>query len=195
MDDLDLSGNIGIIEHHPERSPNTRSVSATLHGEEWVVDFRNTVHACDECLPSHDHLAAVVADRPSRLPAVSPAPVKRRAHPQDCVWAVTIDDRVVGLVSILHEGQHIARINTFRIHPNWQHTAALTKLIDRVHQYCWNHGYLKVTMEAEAAPGMVRKILEQRGFHLVRNRNVVGKPSLDYYIDLYYSPQQEEPPL
>ncbi|MEN6495387.1 MAG: GNAT family N-acetyltransferase [Thermoguttaceae bacterium] len=182
MDDLDTSGNIGIIEHHPEPFQ-----------EGYDTEIGESMYAGDEFLPSSGSRTAAVTDRVCRRTDARPSQANRSAHPQDCVWAVTIDNRVVGVVSILHEGQHVARINTFRIHPDWQHTAALTKLVDRVHQYCWNQGYLKVTLEEGAAPAMVRKMLEHRGFHLVRCQNVVGKPRLDYYIDLYFSPHHEDP--
>jgi len=195
MDDLDFSGNIGITVHHSQALQNTSDVSAVMCTEERNADCGETTYAYDGCLPTNDRLAPVIADGPNPRAVVGSDQGKRRPHPQDCIWAVTIDDRIVGVVSLLHERQHVARINTFRIHPGWQHTAALTKLIARVHQHCWNHGYLKVTLEADAVPGLVRKMLEHRGFHLVRYRNGVAQSRLDYYIDLYCSPHQDSPQL
>lgn len=124
-------------------------------------------------------------------PILQPLPIARLQHPDDCLWAVTIDNRAVGMVSILHAGPHVVRINSFRIHPDWQHTPVLAKLIDRVYRHCWNRGYLKVVLESQGAPAIVRKMFEHRGFHLVRRRHVLGKELLDYYVDLYSPPQHE----
>jgi N-acetylglutamate synthase-like GNAT family acetyltransferase len=122
---------------------------------------------------------------------LEPLRFARACHPEDCLLAVTIDNRVVGMVRALHEGPHVIRINIFRIHPDWQHTPVLAKLIDRLHRYCWNRGYLKVILESQAAPALVRKMFEHRGFHLVRRRRVLGKELLDYYVDLYSPPEHE----
>lgn len=109
---------------------------------------------------------------------------------EDCVWAVMIDDRVVGQVSILGEGQHLARIRTFRVHPAWQHTSVPAKLIDRVHQHCWDHGYLKIAFDAQVAPAVLRRMFEHRGFHLSPHRQSDNGEPLEYYVDLYVPPKR-----
>jgi GNAT superfamily N-acetyltransferase len=113
---------------------------------------------------------------------------------RDCLWVAKLRDQVVGTVGIRHEGSHVARLHCFRIHPDWQQTSILARLIQRVHRYCWNEGYLKLLVESHVIPGVVREMLEDRGFQLVRRKRVGDSERLEYLVDLYGSPRRGSEP-
>lgn len=116
--------------------------------------------------------------------------VGRRGRQRDCLWVAKLQDKVVGMVHILHEGPHVARLHCFRIQPQWQHTPVLTRLIDCVHGYCWNEGYLKLLVESRVTPRVVQQMLHHRGFQLIRRKRIGDSELLEYLVDLYYPPRQ-----
>lgn len=185
MDDLPVGVNATHLADNIA-SPPLRPASASILFDEDLIE-----HPQPERRSRYERTGGNWMAASSDL-EIEPGLSQRGHPPQDCVWAVTIDNRAVGSVSISHHASHVARVNIFRIHPAWQHTAVLAKLIERVHRYCWNHGYLKLVLESHAAPAVVRTMLAHRGFHLVRRRRILGHELLEYYVDLYFPPRQEE---
>ncbi len=182
MDDLPVGGNATLLADHIA-SPQLRSASASILPDENLGG-----HPRPERYSSHERIAGnwMAASE------IEPGIVQGGQPPEDCIWVATIDNRAVGTVRISHHASHVARVNIFRIHPAWQHTAVLTKLIEQVHRYCWNYGYLKLVLESLAAPAIVRTMLAHHGFHLVRRRRILERDWLEYYIDLYFAPRQED---
>lgn len=193
MDDLYGGGNATIVEGEFETLHQAidARIKALVTEAIDTHSRTETVTSCERALTADELPGRCKSEASSDL-EVRAACVDRGGHPLDCVWAVTIDNHAVGMVRLLHEGPHVVRVSSFRIHPDWQHTPVLAKLMDRVHRYCWDHGYLKVMLESQAAPALVRRAFEHHGFHLVRRRSVLGKELLEYYVDLYTPPQRED---
>ena len=81
---------------------------------------------------------------------VTHVPPRRLAR--GCIWQCHVGGESVGILGLIHVGRHVVRLCPFRIDPQWQHTAALTRLLQRAHEYCWNHSCLKVLVEEGSAP-------------------------------------------
>ncbi len=114
----------------------------------------------------------------------------RIPHPRDRLWLAKIGDQVLGMIGVLHEGRHVARLSCFGVQPGWEQTALVTRLMDLVHHYCWNQGYLKLLVPSHVAPSVLQQILDHRGFQLVRRKRSGQTERLEYLVDLYYLPRQ-----
>ncbi len=115
---------------------------------------------------------------------------RRISHPRDRLWLAKIEDRVVGMIGILHEEPHVARLSCFRVQPGSQQTPVVTRLMDQVYHYCWDQGYLKLVVPSYVAPCVLQQMLDYRGFQLVRRKRSGQTERLEYLVDLYYIPRQ-----
>jgi len=108
-------------------------------------------------------------------------------HSQDhYVWAAELQGRVVGMIDLVREGPHVARIRRLRVDPAWQHTAVLNKLIQRVHDYCWDQGCMKLVLDAGSTPRWILRLLERLGCQVVERDGAMAKNVLELYLDLYH---------
>jgi N-acetylglutamate synthase-like GNAT family acetyltransferase len=114
------------------------------------------------------------------------------AHPNDCLWIVKIQDQVIGTVGLRHEGPHVAKVSNFRIQPEWQRTSVLSRLIDRLHRYCWEQGYLKLLVDSRIARPIAQHFAQHRGFLAVRRKRVAANEYDEYLVDLYTPPRREK---
>ncbi len=128
---------------------------------------------------------------PRRLRIVRPSlHGSRIAHPRDRLWLAKIQDHEVGAIGILHEQPHVARLSCFRVQPEWQQTPVSTRLVEQVHHYCWNEGYLKLVVPSNVAPCVLQQMIDHRGFQLVRRKRSGPAERLEYLVDLYYMPRR-----
>ena len=164
----------------------------------YIVDRRSAAHVSpwkSNAPTDSARSPRVVEQRPwfeaRRRRLVHPAsPSRRLPHPEDRFWLAKIEDQVVGVIGILHEGPYVARLSWFRVQPEWQQAAVVTLLMDQVHRYCWNQGYLKLVVPTNVAPCVIEWMLEHRGFQLVRRKRSGRQERLEYLVDLYYIPRQ-----
>jgi hypothetical protein len=112
----------------------------------------------------------------------------RESVPNGCVWQSRVGDQSVGILGLVHVSRHVVRLSPFRIAPQWQHTAALTRLLERAHEYCWNHSCLKVLVEDGSAPHWLYHLMDRHGFHIARRRELAGRTVMEFYLDLYHAP-------
>lgn len=87
-------------------------------------------------------------------------------RPKEYHWVVEIGDQIVGEVELVHDSQHTATLRHLRIDPAWQRTAALSRLIECVRQFCWDHGRLRLKLEPGCAPRWMLQVLQRRGLQL-----------------------------
>jgi GNAT superfamily N-acetyltransferase len=118
----------------------------------WTVDAERT-RPGDRC---GDESVAVAERQP---------PTQRVWYPREYHWVVEIGGQVVGEAELIHEDLHSARLHRLRIDPAWQRTQALWRLIHSVHQYCYDHGRLRLQLDAGCAPRWVMTLLRRNGGH------------------------------
>jgi CheY-like chemotaxis protein/N-acetylglutamate synthase-like GNAT family acetyltransferase len=103
----------------------------------------------------------------------------------DCLWISQLGDRVVGAVGLIHIRRRAVQLTKFRIDPDWQHTSIPRNLVRRVHDYCRDHGRLKLVVETGAAPGWFHVLIQQSGFHLARQPALAGKAVMEFRLDAH----------
>jgi len=82
-------------------------------------------------------------------------------RPKEYHWVVEIGGEVIGEVDLVHDSRTTARLRRLRIDPAWQRTAALSRLIQCVQQFCWHHGRLRLNLEPGCAPRWLVHMLER----------------------------------
>lgn len=87
-------------------------------------------------------------------------------RPREYHWVVKIGGQVIGEVDLVHDSHHTALLRRLRIDPAWQRTAALSRLIECVRQFCWNHGRLRLNLEPGCVPRWMLPMLQRRGVQL-----------------------------
>jgi hypothetical protein len=144
-------------------------------------------------------VAAVVARLPdfllretdgARSEYIYPPPVKRSGGDGDArlaesVCAVEVHGRVVGLMGLCRDGRHSASIVRFQFNPAWQRTKAFRRLLRCVYDHCLDHHYQTLSIDAQVAPGWVRRCMDRHGFRLIGRRSVSGREQLQFGVDYH----------
>ncbi len=113
------------------------------------------------------------ASEPRRGAGAAPASRPESADaqgPTNCLWVNQIGNRIVGLVRLAAAGPDTARIVTFRIDPEWYHTAVVTDLIQAVSDHCRQHGCVRVLVDFHVAPPWMPSVLRRHGFRVAWHR-------------------------
>lgn len=130
---------------------------------------------------------AAVADR-------KPRDEQPTWKPREYHWVVEIGGQVVGEIELVHDSQHTALLRHLRIDPAWQRTAALSRLLECAHQFCWNHGRLRLDLEPGCAPRWMLQVLQRRGLRFSNRRQTGGRdiwtcdPIVDQSMKAYHLP-------
>jgi hypothetical protein len=107
----------------------------------------------------------------------------RQENEMDCSWVTMIAGEVVATVGLCYEGQYVARIYAFHVDPQWQHTSAVTKLIDCVRNHCSARGFVKVLLDSRTAPRWLISCMQRRGFRFGGRRSIAGRDTCEFYLD------------
>jgi len=107
-------------------------------------------------------------------------------------WVAEVDGDVVGMVGVAEDEPNIAEIRRLRVKPDLHRQGIATRLMETALQFCRHHGYLKVRLDTRLERGQAAELFERFAFQHHRTREVAGKETLEYYLDLYREPKSEE---
>ncbi len=104
------------------------------------------------------------------------------------LWVASYEDDIIGMVGVQKTSDHEAEIRRLRVRPDFRRLGLGTKLMEQALTFCQHHSYLKVTLDVriERAPAIA--LFEKFGFSLNRSREINGRRTLDFYLDLYREP-------
>ncbi len=111
-----------------------------------------------------------------------------RAH----FWVAEVDGEVVGMVGLAEDEPNIAEIRRLRVKPELHTQGIATRLMEMALAFCRHHGFLKVRLDTRLQPGHAAELFERFAFQHHRTKEVPGKELLEYYLDLYREPRNEE---
>jgi N-acetylglutamate synthase-like GNAT family acetyltransferase len=86
--------------------------------------------------------------------------------PTNCLWVNQIGNRIVGVVRLAAAGPDTARIVTFRVDPEWYHTAVVKDLIQAMTDHCRRHGCSRILVDFRVAPPWMASVLRRHGFRV-----------------------------
>jgi N-acetylglutamate synthase-like GNAT family acetyltransferase len=136
----------------------------------------------------HAKASALIPSLPDRGSFLHQPKTRAAATRLDCLWISVSDDQAIGVLGVFQAAQHVAAITCFRVDPQWQHTAVVTRLLRELHRFCEKRDCLKVRVEVRAMPGWMFYTMERCGFIFSHRRQSVKKERWEFYLDLYRRP-------
>lgn len=98
---------------------------------------------------------------------------------------------IVGMVAVKRAEESVAQIRRLRVRRDWRHKGVGARLVRAAMAFCTDRGYVKVILrtrvEQEAAIALFRFF----GFQLNRRKNVDGRESMEFYLDLYRQSERD----
>lgn len=107
-------------------------------------------------------------------------------------WVAVLEGKVVGMVGVAEDEPDVAEIRRLRVEPSLQHQGIGIRLMEEALGFCRHHGYLKVRLDTRLEKGRATELFERFAFQHHRTRDVPGKELLEFYLDLYREPKDEE---
>lgn len=115
-------------------------------------------------------------------------------EPANNFWVAELDGRVVGMIGVAKEDEHLAEIRRLRVDRELQDSPIATALVEVALQHCKHHGFLKVVLDTRVhTSSEAVQLFDRFGFQHTRTKNLQGKETLEFYLDLYRSPTRKEP--
>lgn len=106
-------------------------------------------------------------------------------------WVAERDGQVVGMIGVMSDDEHTAEIRRLRVDRPHQGTGIAEALVETALEHCRDHSYLKVRLDTTFEKDHAVDLFDRVGFQHTRSRNVHGKETLEFYVDLYRDPAQD----
>jgi len=113
-------------------------------------------------------------------------------------WVAEYDGGIVGMVGVAEDEPNVAEIRRLRVEPDLQGAGIGLKLMETAIAFCRHHGYLKVRLDTrleQTQTGLAAQLFDRFAFQHNRTREVAGKAVLEFYLDLYREPRDEDEEL
>lgn len=104
------------------------------------------------------------------------------------LWVAAYDNDVVGMIGVQKTSDDQAEIRRLRVHTDYRRRGLGAKLMEQALNFCRHHGYLKVTLDVRIEREPAIALFHKFGFALNRTREINGRRTLDFYLDLYREP-------
>lgn len=114
------------------------------------------------------------------------------AEPSSHFWVAQVQGQILAMIGVSREQEHTAEIRRLRVDKAWQHTAIAAKLMETALAHCKREGYLKVVLDTRFDPDAVVDLFDRFGFQHTRTKSMQGKDLLEFYLDLYRQPKDQE---
>ncbi len=130
-----------------------------------------------------------------RAAAPGDAPVSRTgAHfDEDAgVWVWVVEEaatgRLVGAVTLERVSAHAALMSGLSVRAELRGRGLGRRLVREALQHCGDNGLIKVRLDAFGDQKVAIALFQRFGFQLSRTRQVSGRDSMEFYLDLYRRP-------
>lgn len=107
-------------------------------------------------------------------------------------WVAEIEQRPVGIIGVWEDEPDVAEIRRLRVDPAFVGHGVTTKLMETALAFCRREAYLKVILDTRIEHGPAMRLFERFAFQHTRTRSVGGKDLLEFYMDLYHEPRNED---
>lgn len=104
-------------------------------------------------------------------------------------WVAEMDGEIVGMVGVQQTDDNSAEIRRLRVRQDKRRQGIGAKLMEQAIGYCRHHGYLKVVLDVRIEHEPAINLFGKFAFQLARRREVKGRCTLDFYLDLYREPE------
>lgn len=111
---------------------------------------------------------------------------------QNHFWIAEHGGQVVGMIGVAADTDHTAEVRRLRVEKSLQDTDLAEQLVQTALSHCQQHGYLKIRLDTRFDPEAVVDLFDQFGFQHTRTRSMHGKDLLEFYLDLYRQPKDQD---
>lgn len=110
-------------------------------------------------------------------------------EPQAHLWVAERDDRVIGMVGVVQGEPGVGLVRRLRAVPDERPVILAVKLLHAALAFAWQQGCLKVVLDTHLDPELSKHLVASYGFQFTRQRTRQGRPTLEFFSDLYHEPQ------
>jgi ribosomal protein S18 acetylase RimI-like enzyme len=107
---------------------------------------------------------------------------------QSGFWVAAHGGDVIGMIGVQKTSDHGAEIRRLRVREDYRRRGVGTRLMQQAMSFCRRHGYLKVILDVRIERGPAIALFQKFGFQLARSREIEGRKTLEFYLDLYREP-------
>jgi ribosomal protein S18 acetylase RimI-like enzyme len=108
-------------------------------------------------------------------------------------WVAEHQGQVVGMIAVAPDEPNVAEIRRLRVdRSSTLKPQIASRLLETALAFCRHHGYLKVVLDTRVERGPAMDLFERFAFQPHRSRAVPGKELLEFYLDLYREPRQND---
>lgn len=105
-----------------------------------------------------------------------------------CFWVAEYREEVIGMIGVQKTSEGTAEIRRLRVREDYRRKGVGARLMEMAVAFCRDHGCLKVILDVRIERGPAISLFENFGFTHGRSRDIEGRRTLDFYLDLYRDP-------
>jgi len=96
------------------------------------------------------------------------------------------------MIGVISDEAHTAEVRRLRVDPKFQDTDIAAMLLRTAIDFCRHSDYLKVRLDTRFEKDDALSLFDKVGFQHTRTRNVHGNELLEFYLDIYRQPQDQQ---
>lgn len=104
-------------------------------------------------------------------------------------WVAEHDGEVIGMIGVQRTSADSADVRRLRVQPRFRRRGIGSRLLETAIDFCRDNGYLKVVLDVRVERGPAIAMFRKFGFTHAADREVGGRQTLDFYLDLYRDPR------
>ena len=112
--------------------------------------------------------------------------------PRHGFWVADFQGVVVGMIGVGSDEEHTAEIRRLRVLPEYQATPIAATLLEAALSHCKRQGYLKIRLDTRFEKSAAVDLFDRLGFQHTRTMSIHERDLLEFYLDLYRTPREEE---
>lgn len=107
-------------------------------------------------------------------------------------WVAEVKGQCVGMIGVASDEDHTAEIRRLRVAKELQGTGIAAMLLETAISHCKHHSYLKIRLDTRFEKDEAVGLFDRVGFQHTRTRPTPGKETLEFYLDLYRSTEDDD---
>ncbi len=100
-------------------------------------------------------------------------------------WVAQYEEWIVGMIGVQRLNDNSAEIRRLRVRDSYRRNGIGTQLMLHAIEFCKEKQFLKVVLDVRIERSPAIKLFDSFGFLHGRERQVDGRTTIDFYLDLY----------
>jgi len=104
-------------------------------------------------------------------------------------WVALLDGGIIGMIGVQRTSDDSADVRRLRVLPQYRRRGVGSRLLETAIDFCREQGYLKVVLDVRVERAPAVAMFQKFGFTHAADRDVDGRQTIDFYLDLYREPR------